>query len=125
MNSPAAPLAISASELAEATKSGPLPQLIDVRAKAAFESSPRMMVGAMWRNPEEIDAWLTELDIALPVVVYCVHGRQVSQGCASKLLEAGFRAAYLEGGFERWASEGHAVAAKTSDFDDVGRVGKA
>src|SRR4051812_38275002 len=76
------PTAISVSELANAAQAGSLTQLIDVRAKAALDSSAHMIAGAKWRNPEEINAWLAELDISLPVIVYCVHGRQVSQGCA-------------------------------------------
>lgn len=116
MGSPISPIAISVSELVRIVRGGTPPRLIDVRAKAAFDSSPRMMAGAQWRDPEEIDAWLSEFDVALPVVVYCVHGRQVSQGCASKLLQAGFRAQYLEGGFEQWAAEGHPVVARGSHF---------
>lgn len=104
---------MSVSELARIVRDSTPLRIIDVRPKVAFESSPRMMEGAGWRNPEEIDVWLNEFDTELPVVVYCVHGQEVSQGSASKMLQAGFQAAYLEGGFRKWAAEGHPVVAKS------------
>jgi rhodanese-related sulfurtransferase len=59
-----------------------------------------MIVGAVWRNPEYIEEWISTLDPTRDVTVYCAHGRQVSQDCAQRLGQPGFRAAYLEGGFE-------------------------
>ncbi|MBB5547606.1 rhodanese family chromate resistance protein ChrE [Paraburkholderia fungorum] len=106
------PTALSASELADAMQGNSSPQIIDVRPQPAFALSDRMIANAIRRNPEDIGRWMTELDVTRAVVVYCVHGHQVSQGCASQLQDAGFRAAYLEAGFEHWASEGHAVMTK-------------
>ncbi len=41
-----------------------------------------------------------------PVVAYCVHGHEVSQGVAASLRQAGIRAAYLEGGIAGWKEAG-------------------
>ena len=40
------------------------------------------------------------------VVVYCVHGHEVSQGIAAALSEDGLDAGYLIGGIEGWSSLG-------------------
>lgn len=97
--------AMNTRELDDAMRGEGAPQVIDVRRKPAYDASTRMIAGAAWRNPEEIETWLFELDPSREVVVYCVHGHQVSQGCAARLEKAGFCAAYLEGGFEQWAAE--------------------
>jgi hypothetical protein len=39
------------------------------------------------------------------VVVYCVHGHEVSQTAAASLANAGIDAAYLAGGIARWRDE--------------------
>lgn len=94
----------SARDLALALRSDRPPQLLDVRRKPAFEDSRKIIVGASWRNPDDIDHWMRDLDPSLPVVVYCAHGQQVSQTCARQLAQAGFTVAYLDGGFEHWVA---------------------
>ena len=87
-------------------------QVLDVRRRQAYDSSPRTIVGAHWRNPEQVDTWMNEIDKGCPVVVYCVHGHQVSQGCANSLAQSGFEVSYLEGGIEQWLEEGLPAQAK-------------
>lgn len=83
-------------------------QLLGVRRAPAYAAAPQMLPGARRADPEEIAAWMGSLDARTPVVVYCVHGHQVSQGCASELERAGHDAYYLDGGIEHWKS-GHAA----------------
>ena len=106
------PKSISVRELGDAMSTSNAPQVIDVRRKPVFDASEHMIAGATWHNPEEIETWLFGLDPSREVVVYCMHGHQVSQGCADRLEKAGFRAAYLDGGFEHWTAEGYQTAAK-------------
>src|SRR5260370_20824760 len=61
------------------------------------------MAGAVARPPEEIERWGREIAPGSPVVVYCAHGREVSQGAAAILREIGAAARYLEGGIAAWA----------------------
>jgi thiosulfate sulfurtransferase len=94
---------ITASELKSAL-SGPRPPLvIDVRRSPAYRSAPDMIAGALRRDPEGVASWAAEL----PVVVYCVHGHEVSQGVATALRQRGISAQYLEGGIEEgWRAAG-------------------
>lgn len=108
--------AISFSELQAALHSSQPPLLIDVRREPAFRAAADMAAGALRRNPEAVDAWARELPRADTVVVYCVHGHEVSQGVAQALNARGIKAYYLEGGIEEgWKSMQGALDRKPAD----------
>ena len=54
----------------------------------------------------ELPARVVELDRAVPIVTVCRSGRR-SQEAAEVLQAAGFTVANLDGGIDRWTSEGH------------------
>ena len=96
--------AVPVSQLRNELASGNPPIVIDVRRQAAFAESDAMIAGALRRDPANVPAWTKSLPRASSVVVYCVHGREVSQNTAAALQEAGIAARYLEGGLEAWRS---------------------
>src|SRR5438876_1297770 len=99
--------AISVSQLRSELAGGHPPIVIDVRRQHAFIGASEMIAGALRRDPEQAAAWVKSLPRASSVVVYCAHGREVSQGVATALSESGIAARYLEGGIEAWkAGEG-------------------
>ena len=59
------------------------PVVIDVRRSAAFAADNRMIVGALRRNPDELQNWRQELPAGRTVVVYCVRGHEASREAAS------------------------------------------
>jgi len=83
------------------------PIVIDVRKEPTFLGAPDLIRGALRRDPAGVIQWKTTLPAAASVVVYCVHGREVSQSVAKAL-----GAKYLEGGIESWRETGGEVAAK-------------
>jgi rhodanese-related sulfurtransferase len=99
---------ISAAELKRRIAAGDPPIVIDVRRGPAFMAAREMIGGALRRDPEQVGAWARSLPAASSVVVYCVHGHEVSQKAAAALAASGVRANYLEGGLEEgWkAAEG-------------------
>ena len=97
------PPSISPQDLYGAIGTAGAPVLIDVRRSAAFSADNRMIVGAIRRNPDEIQNWRPELPSGRAVVVYCVHGHEASQDTASALRGAGVEARYLEHGIAGWA----------------------
>jgi thiosulfate sulfurtransferase len=101
--------AVSTGKLAERLASTNAVQIVDVRRKPVFDNATHLLPAAVWKNPEDVHAWLSELDRSRPVVVYCVHGHLVSQGCADVLTAAGFEASYLEGGIAQWTTEGRSI----------------
>ena len=85
--------------------------LLDVRRRPAFEAEPRLIPGAVWKDPEQVDRWVAELNPNRSVVVYCVHGHEVSHGVADRLRDLGLEALLLEGGIEAWKASGGSVTA--------------
>lgn len=102
-----ASLAVSADDM----KSAAPVMRVDVRRKGAFEAAPDMIEGAVWRDPERVDAWAGEL-AGSEVVVYCVYGHEVGQSTAARLRDAGVSARFLSGGIEDWKAAGRPVQPK-------------
>lgn len=92
-------LSISPRELAERVGSPGAPTLIDVRRPARFSESPHLLATAQWCAPDAV-ASLTLGGPPREVVVYCVHGHEVSQQAALALRQAGWNARFLAGGLE-------------------------
>jgi rhodanese-related sulfurtransferase len=92
--------AITGAELRTALGGSEPPIVIDARRQAPFLASSEMIGGALRRDPDRVGTWAKSLPEASSVVVYCVHGHEVSQNTASALAQAGIRASYLEGGLE-------------------------
>jgi len=104
---------ITASHLKSALAGTQPPLFIDVRRSPAFRAAPDMAAGALRRDPAVVPSWAKELPRASSVVVYCVHGHEISQGAAKALRELGFAARYLEGGLdEGWKASGGALIGK-------------
>ena len=107
---------ITASQLKSALADGETPLLIDVRREPVFRSAADMAAGALRRDPAAVAAWAKELPRAGSVVVYCVHGHEVSQNAAKALREQGIAARFLEGGLEEgWKGAGGPIATKPKD----------
>ena len=107
---------ITAAELKSSLASGEPLLVIDVRKPPAFRTAPEMIAGALRRDPATIASWAMTLPRASSVVVYCVHGHEVSQSAAQSLREAGIAARFLEGGLEEgWKAAGGPLAEKPKD----------
>jgi rhodanese-related sulfurtransferase len=104
--------AISAASLRQSLASDRPPLVIDVRRPPAFRDSGYRIAGALRRDPLAVSAWAKALPHTANVVVYCVHGHEVSQNARQALAEAGIRAQYLEGGIEHWREDGGGLDAK-------------
>lgn len=105
---------ISPLDLYGAIGTAAAPILIDVRRHAVFAADTRLVVGAIWRDPEEVQQWRQELPSGRAVVVYCAHGHEVSQEAAAALRSAGINARYLEHGISGWAEHRLPMRSKTA-----------
>jgi rhodanese-related sulfurtransferase len=101
---------ITAAALKQSLAQAFPPLVIDVRRNERWRESPYAVEGALRRDPATVADWKKALPPAASVVVYCVHGHEVSQGVAKAL-----GARYLEGGIEHWKEEGGALSAKPAD----------
>jgi len=100
------------SELLCSLPSPAAPAVIDVRRLPAFEKSEHIIAAAVWRDHLLAGDWGGALSRKRDVVVYCVHGQQVSQAATALLRAQGIRARYLQGGFDAWEAAGGATAAR-------------
>ncbi len=98
---------ISAEDLRQSLQSSAPPLVIDVRRNERFLEAKDLIRGALRRDPATIADWSKTLPRGAKVVVYCVHGHEVSQNAAKAL-----GAKYLEGGIEHWREEGGELASK-------------
>lgn len=106
---------VSTAELRQTIQSSQPPLVIDVRKAAAFHAAGDMIDGALRRAPEDVSQWAGSLPRASSVIVYCVHGHEVSQGVCLELAQAGIATRFLEGGIEAWRAQGGALRAKPAD----------
>jgi rhodanese-related sulfurtransferase len=86
--------------------------VFDVRREADYAASNETLPGAMWKNPEKIDAWIDALPRTLDVVVYCSRGGSVSNSVVDRLQAAGVKARFIEGGFEAYKAAGGKITCK-------------
>jgi rhodanese-related sulfurtransferase len=99
--------AITASGLRALIGSKTPPIVIDVRRNQRWQEAPDLIDGALRRDPDQVEQWKKTLPAGAEVVVYCVHGHEVSQNAAKAL-----GAKFLEGGIEHWRTEGGGLRAK-------------
>lgn len=76
--------------------------LLDVRRRSDRESGPLGIPGAVWMDPEQVDAWSSELSKDKPVVIYCVRGGSVSASVQAALKAKDFEVRFVEGGLAAW-----------------------
>lgn len=93
---------VSISSLLDSLGSAASPLVVDVRRTQAFDADSVLVAGATWRDPFRLDEWVKFLPRQREIVVYCVHGHEISKNACAALRSAGFAASYLEGGIEAW-----------------------
>lgn len=86
--------------------------VLDVRREADHQASGETLPGAIWKNPDKIDAWIGAIPRTQDVVIFCVRGGAVSNAVVDRLQTAGVKARYIEGGIEAWKAAGGRVVGK-------------
>ena len=105
---------MTVEQLGQLLANGAPVSILDVRRAAAFDKNPVRLPGATRVPPEEVPQWAARNASAksVPVVTYCVHGHEVSQGAAAALRASGFTASYLAGGISEWQNQGGDIQPK-------------
>jgi thiosulfate sulfurtransferase len=102
---------ITVAELALWQRGGFAFQLLDVRRAQARSDDGSDIAGGSWRDPALWLDWKNEVGSDRPVVVYCAHGHEISQGLTAALRAMGIDARHLEGGINAWKAAGQPVLA--------------
>jgi rhodanese-related sulfurtransferase len=103
---------ISPKDLWNAIATQDAPQIVDVRRRDAYNESPHLLPGAVWRDAAKATEWATEFNVTRPIVVACKAGHEMSQSAAAQLRANNIDARVLEGGYEGWSKAGLAFVAK-------------
>lgn len=83
--------------------------LIDVRKPLARAQSGLFIAGSVFRHPFDAANWKDDFPDKR-LVIYCVHGHEISQSVSGFLGEEGIDCAYLQGGFEAARKAGMKLA---------------
>lgn len=86
--------------------------VIDVRRAGVFATAETLLPNAQWRDPAVIAQWMMQLPHDVEILLYCVHGHEVSRSSAIRLHAQGFNARFLIGGIEAWRLAGCPLALK-------------
>lgn len=97
---------ISCSELINLVGTPDCPAIMDVRRRTVFDEANTLIASAVWRDHMQALQWVKDLPAGRPIVLYCMHGHQVSQAPAAILRAAGYDARYLAGGIADYESAG-------------------
>ncbi|MFZ6050255.1 rhodanese-like domain-containing protein [Pseudomonas sp. CR3202] len=97
---------ITVCELAEWQAAGCTFTLLDVRRVAVRTADAAEIHGARWLDPDSLFTWKDSVPRDRPVVLYCAHGHEISQGIAATLEAMGLDARYLIDGFAGWRDAG-------------------
>ncbi len=108
-------LSLTPQHLMNLNAETPAPLVIDVRREAVFQSAPDLIAGAVRHDPATVADWAATLPATQLIVVYCVHGHEVSQNAARALRERGLQAQFLEGGLEAWRAAGGAISGRSAE----------
>ena len=114
MGDPRNTTAITVDELRRRVGTPACPPLFDVRREAAYREADRIIPTATWRDHRLAASWAETLTEGGEVVVYCVHGHQVSWAAVALLRAAGRRARILEGGIEAYREAGGPLIEKAA-----------
>ena len=101
---------ISAHELSNLSGTGAWPMVVAATRRSRFEEEGRAIAGSVWRDHLETGTWGPHLaGLGKPIVVYCLHGHNVSQLAVARLRSQGLDARYLAGGIEAYEAAGGLV----------------
>ena len=84
-------------------------ELLDVRRDLARAADATDIPGGRWLNPALWLDWKDTIGADRPVVCYCAHGHEISQGLTAALRAMGVDARHLVGGLSEWQAKGYAV----------------
>ena len=107
----------SAIALARSLGTASHPLVLDVRRDPAFQASPLLMCGSLYRAPERVDQGQVDFPPTHRIVAVCVHGHEVSQDAAATLRARGYDATYLIDGIEGWIAADFPTLRKTATYD--------
>lgn len=110
----ASPFICSPDTLFKELQSVSAPLIIDVRKNEPFLASTFTLQGAIRRDPMQVHAWANALPRGGSILIYCVHGHEVSVNTMTTLQGYGHDVRFLQGGIEAWRTLGLPLTIKST-----------
>ena len=86
--------------------------VLDVRRLEDRAASNETVPFALWKDPTEVEQWISAIPLTHEVIIYCVRGGAVSNSVVDRLQADGVKARFIEGGIEGLKAAGGKVGRK-------------
>jgi rhodanese-related sulfurtransferase len=87
--------------------------VLDLRRKADYDKDTVTLPTAQRREPDKIAEWSGALPKDKEIVLFCDHGRSISNASVDYLTKIGYKARLVAGGIDGWKDGGGATVPKS------------
>ena len=86
--------------------------ILDLRRNSDYDKDTLTMPTARRFDPDKIAEWSGALPKDKEILLFCAHGRSISNASVDYLTKNGYKARLIAGGFDSWKDAGGATAPK-------------
>ena len=86
--------------------------ILDLRRNTDYDKDTLTMPAARRFDPDKIAEWSGTLPKDKEILLFCAHGRSISNASVDYLTKHGYKARLIAGGFDTWKEAGGATAPK-------------
>jgi rhodanese-related sulfurtransferase len=87
--------------------------ILDLRRNADYDKDTLTMPAARRFDPHKIAEWSGALPKDKEILLFCAHGRSISDASVDFLTKQGYTARLVAGGFDSWKDAGGATVRKS------------
>ena len=88
--------------------------ILDLRRNADYDKDSVTMPTARRFDPDKIAEWSSGLPKDKEILLFCAHGRSLSEASLNHLTKNGYKARLVAGGFDSWKDAGGVTAPKSN-----------
>lgn len=86
--------------------------ILDLRRNSDYDKDTLTMPHAKRFDPDKMAEWAGTLPKDKEILLFCAHGRSISNASVDYLTKIGYKARLIPGGFDSWKESGGATVAK-------------
>lgn len=87
--------------------------ILDLRRNSDYDKDTLTMPAARRFDPDKIAEWSGALPKDKEILLFCAHGRSISNASVDYLTKNGYKARLVAGGFDGWKDAGGATIPKS------------
>ena len=87
--------------------------ILDLRRNADYDKDSVTMPASRRFDPDKIAEWSGALPKDKEILLFCAHGRSISNASVDYLTKNGYKARLVAGGFDTWKDAGGATVPKS------------